>query len=138
MGDLVSASGSWEAIYFDCSGFQSAPQAAWNFATRPPVKKYPRSDSARRKSNVFPVRQCHVPPMAAIRQNIATGAAPDDSGVILRLNDDGSVPLNNPFAALGGNLAKYYAYGMRNSFRMAFDPAGKLWLTRMVRTYTPR
>ena len=63
-------------------------------------------------------------------QNIATGPAPDDSGVILRLNDDGSVPLDNPFAALGGNLAKYYAYGIRNSFGMAFDPVtGKLWMT---------
>src|SRR5215813_14121899 len=63
-------------------------------------------------------------------QNIATGPAPDDSGVILRLNEDGSVPLDNPFAALGGNLAKYYAYGIRNSFGMAFDPVtGKLWMT---------
>ncbi len=63
-------------------------------------------------------------------QNIATGPSPDDTGVILRLNDDGSVPLDNPFAALGGNLAKYYAYGIRNSFGMAFDPVtAKLWMT---------
>ncbi len=63
-------------------------------------------------------------------QNIATGPPPDDTGVILRLNDDGSVPLDNPFVSLGGNLAKYYAYGFRNSFGMAFDPVtAKLWMT---------
>jgi len=63
-------------------------------------------------------------------QNIATGPPPDDTGVILRLNDDGSVPFDNPFASLGENLAKYFAYGIRNSFGMAFDPVtGKLWMT---------
>jgi len=62
-------------------------------------------------------------------QNNATGA-PDDSSVILRLNDDGTVPNDNPFFAQGGNLAKYFAYGIRNSFGMAFDPVtGKLWNT---------
>jgi glucose/arabinose dehydrogenase len=63
-------------------------------------------------------------------QNIATGLAPDDTSVILRLNDDGTTPPDNPFFALGGNLAKYYAYGIRNSFGLAFDPlTNKLWMT---------
>jgi glucose/arabinose dehydrogenase len=63
-------------------------------------------------------------------QNNAAGAAPDDTSVILRLNDDGTVPKNNPFFSQGGNVAKYYAYGIRNSFGMAFDPiTGKLWDT---------
>ena len=63
-------------------------------------------------------------------QNFPAGPAPDDTSVILRLNDDGSVPNDNPFFAQGGNLAKYYAYGIRNSFGMAFDPlTGKLWDT---------
>ncbi len=63
-------------------------------------------------------------------QNFPAGPAPDDTSVILRLNDDGSVPSDNPFFAQGGNLAKYYAYGIRNSFGMAFDPlTGKLWDT---------
>ncbi|HEY1267213.1 MAG TPA: PQQ-dependent sugar dehydrogenase [Candidatus Binatia bacterium] len=58
------------------------------------------------------------------------GGAPDDTSVILRLNDDGSTPPDNPFAAQGGALARYYAYGIRNSFGMAFDPVGgKLWDT---------
>ena len=67
------------------------------------------------------------------------GPAPDDahfSGVILRLNDDGTTPSDNPFvaagSALGGeagaNLQQVYAYGIRNSFGMAFDPlSGHLW-----------
>ena len=63
-------------------------------------------------------------------QNFASGSAPDDTGVIFRLNADGSVPSDNPFAAQGGNLVKYYAYGIRNSFGMAFDPlTEKLWTT---------
>ena len=59
------------------------------------------------------------------------------TGVILRLNDDGTVPANNPFfstgAALGGeagaNLQKMFSYGHRNGFGMAFDPTGFLWET---------
>src|SRR5439155_6846210 len=52
------------------------------------------------------------------------------------LNDDGSTPTDNPFkaagAAIGGevgaNVQKVYAYGIRNSFGMAFDPiSGALW-----------
>ena len=63
-------------------------------------------------------------------QNHATGAAPDDTSVILRINDDGTIPADNPFHAQGGNLAKYYAYGIRNSFGLAFDSVtGKLWMT---------
>jgi len=69
------------------------------------------------------------------------GPAPDNahlSGVILRLNDDGSAPSDNPFfasgAAIGGetgaNLQRVFSYGHRNGFGMAFDPfAGHLWAT---------
>jgi aldose sugar dehydrogenase len=68
------------------------------------------------------------------------GPEPDNahlSGVILRLNDDGTAPANNPFfkfgASVGGevgaNIQKIFSYGHRNSFGMAFDPfSGKLWL----------
>jgi glucose/arabinose dehydrogenase len=69
------------------------------------------------------------------------GPAPDNAhlaGAILRLNDDGTTPTDNPFfaagAALGGevgaNVQKIYSYGHRNGFGMAFDPAsGFLWVT---------
>lgn len=69
------------------------------------------------------------------------GPAPDNahlSGVILRLNTDGTAPADNPFysagAALGGevgaNVQKIYSYGHRNGFGMAFDPySGHLWET---------
>jgi glucose/arabinose dehydrogenase len=67
------------------------------------------------------------------------GPQPDDAhltGVILRLSDDGTTPADNPFfaagAAIGGaagaNVQKIFAYGIRNSFGMAFDPlSGSLW-----------
>jgi glucose/arabinose dehydrogenase len=63
-------------------------------------------------------------------QNFSGAAAPDDTGVIFRINDDGSAPTDNAFFSQGGNLAKYFAYGIRNSFGLAFDPVtGKLWDT---------
>lgn len=63
-------------------------------------------------------------------QNFSGGPAPDNTGVIFRINDDGSAPSDNPFFSQGGNLAKYYAYGVRNSFGLAFDPlTEKLWDT---------
>ena len=67
------------------------------------------------------------------------GPAPDDAhltGVILRVNDDGSTPSSNPFywlgrrigGEVGANIRKIYAYGLRNGFGMAFDPvSGHLW-----------
>ena len=67
------------------------------------------------------------------------GPQPDNAhltGMILRLNDDGTAPSDNPFfaagAAMGGevgaNVQKLFAYGIRNGFGMAFDPAsGGLW-----------
>jgi glucose/arabinose dehydrogenase len=69
------------------------------------------------------------------------GPAPDNAhltGVVLRLNPDGTTPADNPFfaagSALGGevgaNVQKVFSYGMRNSFGMAFDPvAGTLWMS---------
>lgn len=67
------------------------------------------------------------------------GPEPDNahlSGVVLRLNDDGTAPTDNPFytagatrgGEAGANLQKVFAYGVRNSFGMAFDPrSGSLW-----------
>ena len=67
------------------------------------------------------------------------GPAPDNAhltGVVLRLNDDGSTPRDNPFfgvgqrmgGEVGANIQKVFAYGVRNSFGLAVDPrTGDLW-----------
>lgn len=67
------------------------------------------------------------------------GPGPDNAhltGVVLRLNDDGTAPSGNPFFStgaaiggeVGGNVQKIFAYGIRNGFGMAFDPiSGLLW-----------
>jgi aldose sugar dehydrogenase len=65
-------------------------------------------------------------------QNFADGPPPDDTGSIFRINpEDGSAAPDNPFASSNNNvLSKYYAYGIRNSFGINFDPvAGNLWDT---------
>jgi glucose/arabinose dehydrogenase/plastocyanin len=74
-------------------------------------------------------------------QNLPDADAPDDinfTGVVLRLNDDGSIPDDNPFFAAGAemggeageNVQSIWAYGIRNSFGMAIHPAtGELWET---------
>ena len=84
-------------------------------------------------------------------QNLAFAADPDDTSVILRVEQDGAPAAGNPFtpycsgattltcdenADCGANgpcllqIARYYAYGFRNSFGMALDPVtGLLWMT---------
>jgi len=84
-------------------------------------------------------------------QNFVGGPRPDDSGVILRVEPDGAPVPGNPFTpycsltttlTCGGagdcpgaescvtEVARYYAYGVRNSFGLAFDPVtGELWDT---------
>jgi glucose/arabinose dehydrogenase len=72
------------------------------------------------------------------------GPEPDAAhlaGVVLRLNEDGSSPTDNPFHAYGASvieagqtsvgesLQKIYAYGIRNSFGMAIDPRTRqVWI----------
>lgn len=52
-------------------------------------------------------------------------------GKVVRLNDDGSVPPDNPFVDLGGISAQVWSLGHRNPLGMAFDGAGQLWLHEM-------
>ncbi len=48
-------------------------------------------------------------------------------GKIIRLNDDGSVPADNPFAKQGGVAAQVWSLGHRNALGLAFDAQGRLW-----------
>jgi glucose/arabinose dehydrogenase len=84
-----------------------------------------------------PTTTCPGPTVADDRFG---GPEPDDhhlTGVVLRLEPDGSAPADNPFAAygatvggeVGANVRKVFAYGIRNSFGMDFDPrSGALWM----------
>jgi len=68
------------------------------------------------------------------------GPQADDAhrtGVVLRLDDDGSTPTDNPFFAagaqmggeVGANVQRVFSYGHRNGFGMTVDPrSGALWL----------
>jgi glucose/arabinose dehydrogenase len=84
-------------------------------------------------------------------QNITSGAAPDDTGVIFRVQQDGTPHPLNPFFPYCSSsttttctsdagcptgqscitkVSRYYAYGVRNSFGLGLDPVtGKLWDT---------
>ena len=48
-------------------------------------------------------------------------------GKIVRLNEDGSVPADNPFATQGGVTAQIWTSGHRNLLGIAFDGQGRLW-----------
>jgi glucose/arabinose dehydrogenase len=66
-------------------------------------------------------------------QNVTEGPAPDNPdellAAVLRLNDDGSIPQDNPFVGVNETVAPIWIYGVRNSFGYDFDPkSGELWL----------
>ena len=87
-----------------------------------------------------PVNRYDCPPGTPVADDQFGGPAPDDAhltGVVLRLNPDGSTPADNPFAAAGamiggevGNaVRKIFSYGHRNAIGMAFAPESpNLWL----------
>src|SRR5207247_4821 len=77
-------------------------------------------------------------------QHQPNGAAPDDTGVLTRVTQDGTPAAGNPFTPYCSvtttqtcvttancpagqtcitNVARYYAYGIRNGFGLEFDPA---------------
>jgi glucose/arabinose dehydrogenase len=70
-----------------------------------------------------------------IRLKRPNTAQPEDSqkpdshaGKILRLNDDGTVPADNPFVGKAGYKPEIYALGIRNSLGLFVHPqTGELW-----------
>ncbi|MGM3422501.1 PQQ-dependent sugar dehydrogenase [Pseudomonas benzopyrenica] len=52
-------------------------------------------------------------------------------GKLIRLNDDGSAPADNPFAQKGGVAAQVWSLGHRNPLGIAFDTQGRLWEQEM-------
>lgn len=52
-------------------------------------------------------------------------------GKVVRLNDDGTVPADNPFVARGGMTAEIWSLGLRNPLGLAFDASGRLWEIEM-------
>lgn len=82
---------------------------------------------------------CPETPTGGLPDDQYGGPEPDDAhltGVVLRLNDDGTTPRDNPFVRagrerggeVGDNLATVFAYGVRNAFGLAVDPlTGALW-----------
>jgi glucose/arabinose dehydrogenase len=52
----------------------------------------------------------------------------DHAGSTLRINDDGSIPADNPFVGRAGALPEIYTYGNRNAQGMAVQPGtGLVW-----------
>ena len=70
-----------------------------------------------------------------IRLNRPNTAQPEDSqnpanhaGKVLRLNDDGTAPADNPFVGKAGYKPEIYALGIRNSLGLFVHPqTGELW-----------
>jgi glucose/arabinose dehydrogenase len=52
-------------------------------------------------------------------------------GKVLRLNEDGSPPGDNPFHSQGGVTAQIWSLGHRNPLGMAFDAQGRLFVHEM-------
>ncbi|WP_180101422.1 PQQ-dependent sugar dehydrogenase [Acinetobacter sp. YH12151] len=54
-----------------------------------------------------------------------------NAGKIIRLNQDGSIPADNPFMNQGKIAQQIWSLGHRNPLGMAFDPKGQLWVIEM-------
>jgi aldose sugar dehydrogenase len=68
-------------------------------------------------------------------QNVKGGGWPDGSSAILRITQDGQA-LGGGVLGDNGIIKKYYAYGIRNSFGMDFDPVTNMvWDTENGPSY---
>lgn len=66
-----------------------------------------------------------------ISANVTDAQEPNSYyGKVLRLNDDGSAPKDNPFSDRPGHKPELYALGIRNAMGLYFHPeTGELWET---------
>jgi aldose sugar dehydrogenase len=70
-----------------------------------------------------------------LAQNVKGASGVDGSSSILKITQDGQ-PVRQGILGESGISKKYYAYGLRNSFGMDFDPvSGKLWDTENGASY---
>lgn len=70
-----------------------------------------------------------------LAQNVNGASGVDGSSSILKITQDGQ-PVGQDILGESGISKKYYAYGLRNSFGMDFDPvSGKLWDTENGASY---
>jgi aldose sugar dehydrogenase len=70
-----------------------------------------------------------------LAQNVKGASGLDGSSAILRITQDGKA-VGQGMLGESGISKKYYAYGLRNSFGMDFDPVtGKLWDTENGASY---
>lgn len=70
-----------------------------------------------------------VPPEGDLESHPAQDLS-NHHGVMLRLNEDGSVPVDNPFVGQSGALPEIWSYGHRNAQGLLVDRAsGRVWLT---------
>ena len=70
-----------------------------------------------------------------LAQNVRGASGVDGSSSILKVTQDGQ-PVGQGILGDSGISKKYYAYGLRNSFGMDFDPvSGKLWDTENGASY---
>jgi glucose/arabinose dehydrogenase len=75
-----------------------------------------------------------IPIPARARTGVATTTDAQDPnshfGKVLRLNDDGSAPSDNPFAGRPGHKPELWALGIRNAMSMVVHPeTGEIWET---------
>lgn len=65
------------------------------------------------------------------RGNDPRAQRPDDlAGKVLRLNDDGTIPADNPFVGRAGHRPEIFSLGHRNAQGLAIDPRdGTIWST---------
>lgn len=70
-----------------------------------------------------------APPSGDLEAHPAQDLA-SHQGVVVRLNDDGSIPEDNPFVDTDGALPEIWSYGHRNPQGLVFDAeTGNVWIT---------